>query len=159
MCAVPTELAHITPTCNDSSISTYINITVKSKELWRTSVLTLKKYTNLLLSQGIPSGFGKMLEQVEVFKYMGRLLAFDDTDVQAMRGNLSKAWKCWARISRVFTHIINIRTQCKNNNCNVYFAFCMAQEFLPLSQSCQEKPVADQLECMTFHLSFFSLAV
>jgi len=28
-------------------------------------------------------------------------LAFDDTDVQAMRGNLSKAQKCWARISWV----------------------------------------------------------
>ncbi len=36
-----------------------------------------------------------------VFKYLGRLLACDDNDTQAMRGNLAKARKCWARVSHV----------------------------------------------------------
>jgi hypothetical protein len=45
--------------------------------------------------------YGKELEQVSVFKYLGTLLACDDNDTQAMRGNLAKAWKCWAWISRV----------------------------------------------------------
>ena len=47
------------------------------------------------------TAYGEVLERVEVFKYLGRLLAFDDTDIQAVRKNLRKARKCWARISRV----------------------------------------------------------
>ena len=44
---------------------------------------------------------GDDLERVEVFKYLGRMLAYDDNDTQAMRANLKKARRCWARISRV----------------------------------------------------------
>ena len=45
--------------------------------------------------------YGEELERVEVFKYLGRLIAFDDDDTQAVRGNLVKAHRVWARISRV----------------------------------------------------------
>jgi hypothetical protein len=45
--------------------------------------------------------YGKELEQVSVFKYLGRLLACNDKDTQVMWDNLAKAQKCWARISRV----------------------------------------------------------
>jgi hypothetical protein len=45
--------------------------------------------------------YGEELERVEVFKYLGRLLAYDDNDTQAIRGNLAKARKTWARVSRV----------------------------------------------------------
>ena len=38
-----------------------------------------------------------------MFKYLGRLLAFDDNDMPAIRGNLKKARKCWARLSRLLT--------------------------------------------------------
>ncbi len=41
------------------------------------------------------------LERVEVFKYLGRLIAYDDANKQAMRLNLRKARGCWARISHV----------------------------------------------------------
>jgi hypothetical protein len=44
--------------------------------------------------------FGKELERVEVFKYLGRLLAYHDNDTQAVRGNLKKACSIWARLSR-----------------------------------------------------------
>ena len=44
---------------------------------------------------------GEELERVTVFKYLGRLLACDNNNTQAMRGNLTKARKCWARVSRV----------------------------------------------------------
>jgi hypothetical protein len=37
------------------------------------------------------TAYGKELEQVLVFKYLGRLLACNDNDTQAMRGNLAKA--------------------------------------------------------------------
>ena len=37
---------------------------------------------------------GDELEKVEVFKYLGRMLAYDDNDTQAMRSNLKKAWRC-----------------------------------------------------------------
>jgi hypothetical protein len=36
-----------------------------------------------------------------VFKYLGQFLACNNNDTQAMRGNLAKARKCWARVSRV----------------------------------------------------------
>jgi len=39
------------------------------------------------------------MECVEVFKYLGRLLAFDDNDSQAGRTNLKKARGWWTRIS------------------------------------------------------------
>ncbi len=44
--------------------------------------------------------YGAELEKVEVFKYLGRLLAYNDNDAQAVRGNLKKAWGIWARLSR-----------------------------------------------------------
>ena len=44
---------------------------------------------------------GEELERVAMFKYLGRLVACNDNDIQAMRGNLAKARKCWARVSRV----------------------------------------------------------
>jgi hypothetical protein len=38
--------------------------------------------------------YGEELERVEVFKYLGRLLSYDDNDTQAMRANLTKARGC-----------------------------------------------------------------
>ena len=38
---------------------------------------------------------------MEVFKYLGRLLEFDDNDSQAMRANLMKAHNVWSWVSRV----------------------------------------------------------
>ena len=40
------------------------------------------------------------LERVEVFKYLGRLLAYNDNDSRAVRGNIKKARGVWARLSR-----------------------------------------------------------
>ena len=44
---------------------------------------------------------GDKLERVEVFKYLGQMLAYDDNDTQAMQSNLKKSQRCWARIWRV----------------------------------------------------------
>jgi hypothetical protein len=41
------------------------------------------------------------LKRVEVFKYLGWLITYDDADTQAMRLNLRKARGCWARILHV----------------------------------------------------------
>ncbi len=46
------------------------------------------------------TAYGKELERVEIFKYLGRLLAYNDDDSQAVRGNLKKARGVWARLSR-----------------------------------------------------------
>ncbi|KAL7535817.1 hypothetical protein ACHAXR_007990 [Thalassiosira sp. AJA248-18] len=35
------------------------------------------------------------------FKYLGRLLAFDDNDMRAVRNNLKKARKSWRMLSRL----------------------------------------------------------
>jgi hypothetical protein len=44
---------------------------------------------------------GDKLDRVEVFKYLGRLIAQNDVNTQAMRLNLRKARGCWARILHV----------------------------------------------------------
>ena len=44
---------------------------------------------------------GDVLERVEVFKYLGRLLAQDDDDIQAIRTQLRKARATWARVRQV----------------------------------------------------------
>ena len=48
--------------------------------------------------------YGVELERVrvEVFKYLGRLIAYDDEDTQVMRGNLKKARRVRARGFHVF---------------------------------------------------------
>ncbi len=47
------------------------------------------------------TAYGEELEKVEVFKYLGRLIVYDDADTQAMRSNLRKAQGCWVRILHV----------------------------------------------------------
>ncbi|EJK72322.1 hypothetical protein THAOC_06156, partial [Thalassiosira oceanica] len=37
------------------------------------------------------TAYGETLERVEVFKYLGRLMAMDDNDMHAVRHNLKKA--------------------------------------------------------------------
>jgi hypothetical protein len=44
---------------------------------------------------------GTVLERVEVFKYLGRLLAQDNDDAQAIRQQLGKARGVWARVGQV----------------------------------------------------------
>jgi hypothetical protein len=44
---------------------------------------------------------GEALERVEVFKYLGRLLAQDDDDIQGIRAQLRKARGTWARVGQV----------------------------------------------------------
>ena len=46
---------------------------------------------------------GDVLEQVEVFKYRGRLLAQDDNDIQVIRAQLRKARATWARVGQVLS--------------------------------------------------------
>ena len=45
--------------------------------------------------------YGQELEKVDLFKYLGKLTSNDDKDIQAIRGNLKKARRTWARISHV----------------------------------------------------------
>ena len=45
--------------------------------------------------------YGEELELVEVFKYLWRLITFNDDDTQAVRGNLKKARRVCAQILRV----------------------------------------------------------
>ncbi len=44
---------------------------------------------------------GEDLDRVEVFKYLGQLISFNDANNQAMQSNLKKARGCWAQVSRV----------------------------------------------------------
>jgi hypothetical protein len=45
------------------------------------------------------TAYGEDLERVEVFKYLERLLTYDNNDSQAMQSNLKKSRKSWARVS------------------------------------------------------------
>ncbi len=44
---------------------------------------------------------GDALEKVEVVKYLGRMMAQDNNDIQAMRHQLCKARGTWTRIGQV----------------------------------------------------------
>ncbi len=57
------------------------------------------KRTHLSLNQSF-TAYGERLERVEVFKYLGQLLAYDNNDARAVRGNLEKAHAVWSRLSR-----------------------------------------------------------
>ena len=71
------------------------SIGVEQKQQWMAAV-TLA----LALWQQF-SVHGDVLERVEVFKYLGRLLAQDDDDIQAIRAQLRKARATWARVGQV----------------------------------------------------------
>jgi hypothetical protein len=45
------------------------------------------------------TAYGDELEKVEVFKYLGWLLAYDDNNTQAMQGNMKEARKSWEQVS------------------------------------------------------------
>ncbi len=45
--------------------------------------------------------YGDVLERIEVFKYLGRLLVQDDDNAQAIWQQLQKARSVWARVSQV----------------------------------------------------------
>jgi len=45
--------------------------------------------------------YDNVLEEVEMFKYLGRLLVFDSNIAQVVQSNLRKAQKCWDRILKV----------------------------------------------------------
>jgi hypothetical protein len=44
---------------------------------------------------------GDVLERVEVFKYLGQMMAQDDDDIHAIRAQLRKARATWARVGQV----------------------------------------------------------
>ena len=44
---------------------------------------------------------GDVLERVEVFRYLGRLLSQDDDNIKAVRSQLSKARRTWAWVGQV----------------------------------------------------------
>ena len=44
---------------------------------------------------------GEVLEKVELFRYLGQILAQDDNDVRAVRNQIKKARGIWARVGQV----------------------------------------------------------
>jgi len=68
---------------------------VERKKQWEAAVKSA-----LALRQQF-SAHGDVLKQVEVFKYLGRLLAQDDDDIQAIRAQLQKARATWDRVGQV----------------------------------------------------------
>jgi hypothetical protein len=46
---------------------------------------------------------GELLEKVDSFRYLGRILVQDDDDVRAVRNQIKKARGIWARVGQVLT--------------------------------------------------------
>ena len=65
----------------------------QQREAANTSALALRQQFSV---------HGAALERVEVFKYLGRLLAQDDDDLQAIHNQMRKARGTWARVRQVF---------------------------------------------------------
>jgi hypothetical protein len=68
---------------------------VKQKQQWEATV------TSALAWQYQFSVDGEVLERVKVFKYLGRLLAQDNDNIQAIRPQLQKALATWAQVGQV----------------------------------------------------------
>jgi hypothetical protein len=58
------------------------------------------KHAHLALQQ-LFTAYGDELERVEELKYLDRLLAYDDNDAWAVRGNIKKARGIWGRLSHM----------------------------------------------------------
>ena len=71
------------------------SIGVERKQQWEAAVTSALALWQQFLVHG------DVLERVEVFKYLGRLLAQDDDDIQAIRTQMRKAWATWARVGQV----------------------------------------------------------
>jgi hypothetical protein len=71
------------------------------KERWRQQVQHETAATARLSLETWFFAYGEELQRVEVFKYLGQLLLYDDNDTHAMRANLAKARRCWAQVSQV----------------------------------------------------------
>ncbi len=83
---------------------------------------------------------------MEVFKYLGRLLAYNDNDAQAVRGNLKKAGGVWARLS----HTI-MAENASSHACGIFYKATMQSILLFGSKTWNLSPVS--LKCLEgFHL-------
>jgi hypothetical protein len=90
--------------------------------------------------------FRAELERVEVFKYLGRLLAYDDNDAQAVRGNLKKARGIWARLS----HMIRAENA-SPHACGIFYKATVQSILLFRSETWNLSP--QSLKCLEgFHL-------
>ncbi len=87
------------------------------------------------------------LERVEVFKYLSRLLAYNNNDAQAVRGNLKKARGIWVRLSRM------IRAEnASPHACGIFYKATVQSILLFGSKTWNLSPVS--LKCLEeFHLS------
>ena len=47
--------------------------------------------------------YGKPIETVNKFKYLGRVMTAGDDDWPAVAGNLVKAWKSWGRLTKILS--------------------------------------------------------
>ncbi len=83
---------------------------------------------------------------MEVFKYLGKLLAYDDNDAQAVRGNLKKARGVWARLSRT------IRAEnASPHACGIFYKATVQSILMFGSKKLNLSPVS--LKCLEgFHL-------
>ena len=52
------------------------------------------------MEQGF-TAYHKSLLRVEIFKYLGRLISYDDTDVPATRRQLARARAVWGRLRKI----------------------------------------------------------
>jgi hypothetical protein len=95
---------------------------------------------HLALQQSF-TAYGAELERVEVFKYLGRLLAYDDNDAQAVRGNLKKARGVWARLS------CTIRAENESPHvCSIFYKATVQSILLFGSETWNLSPVS--LKCL-----------
>ena len=83
---------------------------------------------------------------MEVFKYLGRLLTYDNNDAQAVKGNLKKARGVWTRLSRM------IRAEnASPHACSIFYKAAVQSILLFGSKTWNLSP--QSLKCLEgFHL-------
>jgi hypothetical protein len=90
---------HCTMQCNPRyprHIHTHVCLlSVERRTQWDLAVLAALALRKLFHVEG------DMLEKVDLFQYLGWILAQDDDDIWAVRSQIKKAWGIWARVGQV----------------------------------------------------------
>jgi hypothetical protein len=82
-----------------------------------------------LALQNMFTAYGEGLQRVEVFKCLGCLLGYDDTNSQAVHGNLKKVQGIWARIS------CTLRAEIASPRvCGIFYNKATVQSILPFGR-------------------------
>ena len=91
--------------------------------------------------------YGKQLDAVPSFKYLGRIMTAGDHDWPVVAGNLVKAQMSWGRLTRIL-----IREGAEKRTSETFFKAVVQQVLLLGTEAWVMTPRIERLECVTLRV-------